>query len=143
MPLVIQSLRPVSTHVVAVLDGARRQRERVAAGARLRQRVRADRVGRELRQVAPLDVVVAPAQERVDDERVLHVDEHADGRVDARERFDGQHGVEEAGAAAAVALGDLDAHHAEVEQLVDERVGIFACSSISRTSGRISRSANS
>ena len=43
------------------------------------------------------------------------------------------------GAGAAVRLGDLDAHDAEIEQLVDERCGILACSSISRTSGRISR----
>ena len=40
-------------------------------------------------------------------------------------------------------LGDLDPHDAELEQLVDEAAAIFACSSISRTSGRISRSANS
>ena len=76
---------------------------------------------RQLRQVAPLDVVAAPAQQRVDDERVLHVDEHADRRVDARQRLDRQDGMEERRAAAAVALGDLDAHDAEVEQLVDER----------------------
>ena len=43
--------------------------------------------------------------------------------IDPRERFDGQHGVEERGAGAAVALGDLDAHDAELEQLVDELAG--------------------
>ena len=81
------------------------------------------RVGGQLRQVALLDVLAAPAEQRVDDQRVLHVDEHADRRVDPRQRLDRQHRVEEAGAGAAVALGDLDAHDAEVEQLVDERRG--------------------
>ena len=94
---------------VAVLTRSRRQREGVAAGARFRQRVRADGVGGQLREIAPLDVVVAPAQERVDDERVLHVDEDADGRVDPRQLLDGEHGVKEARAGAAVRLGDFDA----------------------------------
>ena len=72
-------------------------------------------------EVALLDVVVAPAQQRVDDQRVLDVDEHADRRVDARQLLDREHGVEEAAAGAAVGLGDLDAHDAELEQLPDER----------------------
>ncbi len=66
-------------------------------------------------------LVVAPAQQRVDDEGVLHVDEHADRRIHARERLDGQHRVEERRACPAVALGNLDAHHAQLEQLVDQR----------------------
>ena len=78
---------------------------------------------REARQVAALQIVAAPAQQRVDDERVLDVDEHADRRIDARQRLDGEHGVKKAGAAAAVRFGNLDAHHAEPEQLVDERAG--------------------
>ena len=40
-------------------------------------------------------------------------------------------------AGAAVRLGDLDAHDAELEQLREQRGSSFACSSISRTSGRI------
>ena len=78
-------------------------------------------LGGELRQVLPLDLVGAPAQQRVDDERVLHVDEHADRRIDARQRLDGQHRVEERAAGAAEAFRHLDAHHAELEQLLDER----------------------
>ena len=65
---------------VARFARARAQRERVAAGAGFRQGVRADRVGRELRQIALLDVLAAPAKQRVDDQRVLHVDEHANRR---------------------------------------------------------------
>ncbi len=53
-------------------------------------------------------------------ERVLDVDQHADRRVDARERLDGEHRVEEARAAAAVGVRDLDAHHAEVEELGEQ-----------------------
>src|SRR6185436_16909430 len=87
----------------------------------LRQRVGADRVRRHLWQVALLDLVAAPAQEGVDHERVLHVDQHANRRIDARDRFHREHRMKEAGAAAAVALGDLDAHDAEIEQLADER----------------------
>ena len=37
------------------------------------------------------------------DERVLHVHQHADRRIDARELLDGEHRVEEAAARAAVA----------------------------------------
>ena len=80
------------------------------------------------RQVALLEVGVGPAHERVDDQRVLHVDEHAERRVDARQRFDGQHGVEQRGAGAAVFLGNLDAHDAEVEELRQQRrrhLGVF------------------
>ena len=82
--------------------------------------------------------------ERVDHQRVLHVDQHADRRIDARQRLDRQDRVEEARAAAAVALGNLDAHHAEVEQLVDERAAESSRARPSRgRCGRISRSANS
>ena len=68
-----------------------------------------------------LDVVAAEPQHRVDDQRVLDIDQHADRRVDPRQLFDRQHGMKEAAAGAAMGLGDLDPHHAEVEELVDER----------------------
>jgi hypothetical protein len=86
----------------------------------LRQRVRAHRSVRKAREESPLDVVVAPPVERVHHERVLHVHEDADRGVYARDRFDGQDRVEEGRAGSAVGLGDLDAHRAELEQLVDE-----------------------
>ena len=62
----------------------------------------------------------APAHHGVDDERVLHVDEHADRRIDARQRLDREHRMEERAAGAAEALRHLDAHHAELEQLLDQ-----------------------
>ena len=46
----------------------------------------------------------------------MDVDDHADGRVDARQLFDGEGGVEEGAAGAAVDLGHLDAHDAQVEE---------------------------
>ena len=54
-------------------------------------------------------------------ERVLHVDADADRGIDARKRLDGEDGVEEGRAAAAERLGDFDAHHAELEQAIDQR----------------------
>ena len=113
-------LAAVEDVVAAFGVGAGRQRERVAAGAGFGERVGADGVGCHARQVALLLLVVAPAQQRVDDERVLHVDEDADGGVDARQLFDGEDRVEERAAGAAVLLGNLDAHQAELEELVKQ-----------------------
>ena len=69
--------------VVAALARACRKGERIAARAGLRQGISADRVQRERRKIAPLDIVVPPAQQRIDHERVLDVDEHADRRIHA------------------------------------------------------------
>jgi hypothetical protein len=60
-------------------------------------------------QVAPLHIVAGPAQQRVNHERVLHVDDHANRGIDLRERFDGEYGVKERAAAAAVRFGNFDA----------------------------------
>ena len=88
----------------------------------LRQGVRADPRRGQLRQVALLLVGAAPAERAaLMHERVLHVDEDADRGVDARQRLDAEHRVEERAPRATEPLGDLDAHDAEVEQLVDQR----------------------
>ena len=140
LALVIQSLRPVERPAVAGLPRARLQRERVAARRGLRQRVRADASRPRGRGSEPrLLVGAAPAENRVDHERVLHVDEHADRRIDARQLLDGEDRVKKPAAAAAEALGNLDAHHAEVEQAVDERAGDAAPARPSR--GRAAGSA--
>ena len=76
-----------------MLGGAGRQRERVAPDPASRAH-RRRRSLRERGQVALL-VVGAPAEQRVDDERVLDVDEDADRGIDARQRLDRQHRVEE------------------------------------------------
>ena len=73
-----------------------------------------------LRQKALLLLVVAPAQQRIVDQRVLHVDDDAGRSVHARKFFDGEDGFEELRAASAVLLGNFDAHQAELEEVVDE-----------------------
>ena len=77
-------------------------------------------VGGKAGQVALFQIVVAPAHERVDDQRVLDVHEDGDRRIHARQRLNRQNRVKERAAAAAVALGNLDAHHAEIEELWHE-----------------------
>ena len=89
---------------VAALGGARRQRERVAAGPGFRQGIRADALLREAGEARLLLRVATPAKQRVDDERVLHVNQHADRGIDTRERFDGEHRVKEGAAGAAVSI---------------------------------------
>ena len=103
--------------------GFRREREGVAAGTGFGQRVSADRAAGEACEIRPLLLVMSPAQQRVDDQRVLHVDQHADRRIDAGQRLDGEHGVEERAAGPAEGLGHLDAHDAELEQRIDEVAG--------------------
>jgi hypothetical protein len=63
---------------------------------------------------------VAPAEESVDGERVLDVDQDTDGGIDGGDFFDGEDGAEEGTADATVFDGDFDAHEAEVEELGDE-----------------------
>ena len=99
----------------ALLHRTRRQREGVAARSGFRQGVCPDGFRRDFRKVALPDVVAAPAEQRVDEERVLNIDEDANRRIDARQRFDSEQGVKEGRAAAAECLGDLDPHDAEVE----------------------------
>ena len=71
-------------------------------------------------RIALLLFFIAPAQQRVVDQRVLHVDDDAGGSVHARQFLDRQNRFEELGAASAVLLGNLDAHQAELEEIVDE-----------------------
>ena len=124
LPLVTQSFRPVSQEVGAalwVLHGARGHREGVATGAGLRQGVRADGAGGQLREESPFDVVRAPPEQRVDNERVLHIHQNGDGRVHTGELFDRHHRQEEVRARATVAFRNLDGHDPQGEQLIDER----------------------
>ena len=102
--------------------GACLQGESVGAGTGFAQRIGADGLGGHLRQVTLLLLVVAPAQQGVVDQRVLHVDDHAGGGVDARQLLDGQDRFEELGAASAVLLGDFDAHQSELEEIVNQVV---------------------
>ena len=61
-----------------------------------------------------------PAEHRLIHQGVLHVRADRHGRVDPRELLDREDGHEEAAAAAPVGRGDLDPHHPEREERVDE-----------------------
>src|SRR2546423_1898814 len=113
-------LLSVQLVVVAAVYGARRHREGVGAGACFRQGVSADGVRGEARKVLPFLLGVAPAYDGVIDESVLHIHQHADRRVDAREFLDADDCGEEGSARAAVLFRRLDAHQSEVEELLDE-----------------------
>ena len=106
--------------MVATLGRTGGQSERIAARAGFRQCVRADARGSQLRQKPALLFIGTPAQQGIYDQRVLDVDEDANRRIDLGQRFNRKDGVKEPRPGAAVPLGDLDAHHAELEQAVDE-----------------------
>ena len=116
-------LAPVEDVVAAVAGGPRRHAERVAPRAGLREGVGPDGAGREPRKDPPGQVLGAPAVEGVDDQRVLDVYDDGHRGVDPRQLLDGDHREEEVPAGPAEGLRDLDAHDAEVEQLVDQRAG--------------------
>ena len=135
-------LLAVEEVVVASLLGAGLQSEGVGAGGGLAERVGADGVGREPGKKELLLLRRGPAQQGVDAERVLHVDEDADRGVDGGDLFDGEDGLEEGSAGAAVLVGDFDAHQAEVEELRNELGVKCCCSSMVRTRGAIFSCAN-
>ena len=143
LPLVIHSLRPVSDVAVAVLGGPRRQRERVAARAGFRQRIGADGVRRSFgRYVRLISSVPQRSSALMTSVFWTSTSTPTDGST-RDNAFDREHRVEERAAGAAEAFRDLDAHHAELEQLVDQRPDIAPARPSRATSGRISVSANS
>jgi hypothetical protein len=113
-------LAPGQLPVVTAVHRPAGQRESVGAGTRLRQGVGAHPLRSQLREVARVLLGVAPAQQRVVDERVLHVHEHGQGRVHPGQGLHGEDGHEERRARAPVGFRDLDAHHPELEAGVDE-----------------------
>ena len=114
-------LLPIQDIVVALQLGPRRERERVRAGARFAQRIGADGVAAHARQIALPLLFRRPAQQRVVDQRVLHINHNARRRIDARQLFHRQDGLEEAASSSAVLLGDLDAHQSKLKELLDDR----------------------
>jgi len=59
----------------------------------------------------------APSQQRIDAQRVLHVDENAYRRVDRGDLFHGQNGFEKSSPGATIFDRDFNAHQAEIEEL--------------------------
>src|SRR6185312_8701968 len=78
------------------------------------------RVRCESRQIVLLLRRLSPVQQRLIDERILHVGEQADGGIDRGERFHGQRRVKEGSTASAEFFGNADAHKAKLEELAQE-----------------------
>jgi hypothetical protein len=121
LPLVIQSLRPVIANPSPRSAGARRQREGIAAGAGFRQRVRTNRCVRERGQ-ARCFCVSLPQRSTALTTSVFCTSTRTpiDGST-RRERFDGEHRMEEGAARAAVCFGYFDAHDVQREEAIEER----------------------
>jgi len=84
------------------------------------ERVGADGVGSHTRKVALALFLGAPAEKRVVDEGVLHVNDHSGGGVGAGQFFHSDNRLEEFTAATAILFGNLDAHQAKLEKLVNQ-----------------------
>ncbi len=101
-------MRPESRYPLSDEVGARLEGEGVRAGAGLAERIGADSVGREAREPAGLLRVCGPATQRVDDERIVHIDQDGNSGIDCGDGFDRQDGVKEAAAGSAEGFGGLD-----------------------------------
>ena len=108
-------------NVVAAFEfGFGLQSESVGAGTGFAQGVGSAGIGGHARQIALLLFFGAPAQQGVVDQRVLHVHDDAGGGIHARHFFDCENRLEEFPAAAAVLLGNLDAHQSKLKELVNQ-----------------------
>ena len=116
-------LAPVQLEAVSLVDGRGRHGEGVAARSGFGQGVAGHRAARQAGEVFPLLVIARPTQERVDDQRVLDVDDDRRRRVGARQSLHREHGIEKRAALAAVFLGDGNSHQAHLEKLLQD---IFA-----------------
>lgn len=94
------------------------QGEGVGARHGLRQAEGADGGAGQLGQVLLLDGLGAPLEDGRVDQRVVHVAHDADAGVDARKLLNCDDGRGEVHPAAAVLLGDLNAHQPLLEQLL-------------------------
>ena len=114
-------LAAVDDVVAAFEFGAGLQGEGIGAGTSLAQGVGANSIGGHLRQVALLLFGITPAQERVVDQSILNVDNDAGRGIDPGQFFYRENRFEKFSSAAAVLLGDFDAHDAKLKKFVDER----------------------
>src|SRR5207245_2091762 len=87
---------------VAGLGRAGLESERVRSRVWLGQRVGAEQIGREPRQIAVAELVARPLDEQGVDERVLHIHEDCERGVDHRQLLDCQDRHQRAAARAAV-----------------------------------------
>ena len=112
----IQNFRARQLPSVSLSLRARCQGECITAAAGLREGEGAEETAREPGEVSRLLLGVAPAEERVVDEGVVHVDVDGGRGVDPRDLLDGQHREEYPAAGTPVLLRHLDAHQAELEE---------------------------
>ena len=113
-------LAPGEPVAIAIFNRARGQSERVRAGAGFGKRITRHRVFRRARQPAALLFVIAPAQDRVVEQRVLNIHDHRRRRIHAGQFLDRQNGLEERAALAAEFLGDFDGHQAQLEEFLQQ-----------------------
>jgi len=111
---------PVEHPVVTFGLGPAGQCKGVRPRSGFGQRVGPDRVPRHPGQVGLLLFDAAPAQDRVVEQCVLHVDQRADRRIRSRDLLDRQAGLEKARPGPAQLLRDLDAHQAHLEQALQQ-----------------------
>src|ERR1017187_4920239 len=115
-------LASVENELIAFEFGLGLQRKRVRSRSRFAQRIGAKHVRRQPRQVTLLLVFIGPAQNRIPEQRVLHVHDYSGGSVGPRQFFDGQDRLKKLAARSTVLLRNLDAHQAELKELVDQAV---------------------
>ena len=120
MPVCDPELLAREEPLVAVLCGAGSESEGVGPASGLGEGIGSDHLGCQQGEVVSVELVAAPAVERVDHERVLH-DQGSDGGVDSGELLHHQNRGEEGGICSPELLGHLDAHEAELEEHGEER----------------------
>ncbi len=108
-------------NVVAALErGPGLQSERIRSRTSFAECVGAAGVGSHARQEVLLLFLVAPAQQGIVDQRVLHVHHDACGSVHPRHFLNRQDRFKELAAATAVLLGNFNSHETELKKLVNQ-----------------------
>ena len=121
--LVMNCLAPSITHSPSSSRARVRDVAGVRAGLRLGQPEGAELLARaELRQPLALLLLGAEQVDRLGAERGVRAERDRDRGVDPRQLLDGERVGERVGAAAAVLLGERDAHQAELAELGDDLV---------------------
>ena len=121
--LVMNCFAPLITHSPSSSARGRARVAGVRAGLGLGQPEGGEPLaGAQLRQPVPLLLLGAPEVDRHRAERRVRRDRDADRRVDPRELLDRERVRERVAAAAAVLLGERDAHQPELAELRDDLV---------------------
>ena len=124
VPCVMNIFDPFNTQHVAVLDRRRAHRRRIAARARFGESPRRKlRALRERDQVFLLLCVVREHRDVRRAETVVRGNRQGHARIDAGELFDADAVIDGAHAGAAVLVGKLDAHQAELGELGHQLFG--------------------